>query len=153
MKRIWFCNTLLIIACFLVDTMGNDNASVEEKAEATMPVPMTSTQSPPEGNTTFLDGTTWCVAHPWASENDLQRALDWACGVGKADCSPIRDGGPCYQPNTVASHASYAFNIYYQQNGNNDIACNFGGTATLTKKDPSISFFLHLPIATYFCVF
>ncbi|KAG7012553.1 Glucan endo-1,3-beta-glucosidase 13 [Cucurbita argyrosperma subsp. argyrosperma] len=105
-----------------------------EKAEASMPM---TTWSPPEGNTTFLDGTSWCVAKPGVSQIDLQNALDWACGLGKADCRAIQKGGRCYQPDTLFSHASYAFNSYYQQNGNSDIACNFGGSATLTKRDPS----------------
>jgi hypothetical protein len=54
-----------------------------------------------------------------------------------ADCKPIQHGGACFDPDTLVSHASYAFNNYYQQNGNSDIACNFGGTATLTNIDPS----------------
>lgn len=102
-------------------------------AEAGMPV----MAAPVEGNTTFIDGTTWCVAKPGVSQIDLQNALDWACGMGKADCRAIQKGGRCYEPDTLLSHASYAFNSYYQQNGNSDIACNFGGCATLTKKDPS----------------
>ncbi|KAF8019084.1 hypothetical protein BT93_H3837 [Corymbia citriodora subsp. variegata] len=109
-------------------------ASAQEKAEATVPI---TTMSPPEGNTTFLGGTTWCVALSGVPQADLQNALDWACGLGMADCKPIRDGGPCFEPDTLVSHASYAFNNYYQQNGNSDIACNFGGTAALTKADPS----------------
>ncbi|XP_065853146.1 glucan endo-1,3-beta-glucosidase 7-like isoform X2 [Euphorbia lathyris] len=104
---------------------------VEEKAET-----MTR-MSPPEGNTTFLGGTTWCIARAGVSHIDLQNALDWACGLGMANCTAIQNGGVCYQPNTLLSHASYAFNNYYQQNGNSDIACNFGGTATLTKYNPS----------------
>lgn len=109
-------------------------ANVQEKAEATIPV---TTLSPPEGNTTFLGGTTWCVALAGVSQIDLQNALDWACGLGMADCSPIQQGGSCFEPDTLLSHASFAFNNYYQQNGNSDIACNFGGTATLTKSNPS----------------
>ncbi|KAI3709973.1 hypothetical protein L2E82_39744 [Cichorium intybus] len=93
--------------------------------------------SPPEGNMTFLGGTNWCVASPSASQSDLQNALDWACGLGMADCSQIKPEGPCFQPDTLFSHASFAFNSYYQQNGNSDVACNFGGSATLTKNDPS----------------
>lgn len=106
-----------------------------KKAEAT--IPDVATFLPPEGNTTFLDGITWCVALPGVAQDDLQKALDWACGPGRANCGPIQVNGPCYQPNSLVSHASYAFNNYYQQNGNSDIACNFGGTATLTKNDPS----------------
>ncbi|CAO2823373.1 unnamed protein product [Amaranthus hypochondriacus] len=132
----WFCIfTLLSIACNLDYTMGR--MIMQEKAEANNIPNTIISQSPPEGNTTFLDGTTWCVALPWVSQTDLQIALDWACGPGNADCRPIKSGGSCYQPDTIVSHASYAFNLYYQQNGNNAIACNFGGTATLTKKDPS----------------
>lgn len=114
---------------------------MQQKAESTTPIP---TFSPPEGNTTFIDGATWCVANPSATQSDLQIALDWACGLGAADCSALQNDGPCYQPNTLLSHASYAFNTYYQQNGNSDIACNFGGTATLTKRDPSKLFFYNL---------
>jgi len=109
---------------------------VQQKSDAAIPV---TTMSPPEGNTTFIDGTTWCVARPGASQNDLQNALDWACGLGMANCKAIQQGGPCFQPDTLVSHASYAFNSYYQTNGNSDIACNFGGTAALTKRDPSKS--------------
>lgn len=101
-----------------------------------MPIP---TLSPPEGNTTFLGGTTWCVARPGAAQMDVQRALDWACGPGDgaADCSPVQTGGACFEPDTLLSHASYVFNSYYQQNGNSDVACYFGGTAALTTRDPS----------------
>ncbi|CDY56715.1 BnaC01g38720D [Brassica napus] len=90
-----------------------------------------------EGNTTFLDGRTWCVARPSASQAELQRALDWGCGIGRVDCSVIEKHGDCYEPDTIWSHASFAFNVYYQTNGNNRIACYFGGTATLTKINPS----------------
>ncbi|XP_006448957.2 glucan endo-1,3-beta-glucosidase 13 isoform X1 [Citrus clementina] len=129
-KETWILQFILILlvqCCYLASTM-------EEKAETAVPV---SFLSPPEGNTTFLDGTTWCVALAGASQIDLQNALDWACGLGKADCKAIQDGGLCYEPDTLVSHASYAFNNYYQQNGNSDIACNFGGTAAVTKHNPS----------------
>ncbi|KAK9088495.1 hypothetical protein Scep_027577 [Stephania cephalantha] len=54
-----------------------------------------------------------------------------------ADCGPVQRGGICFEPDTLVSHASYAFNSYYQQNGNNDVACNFGGTGVITHSDPS----------------
>ncbi|XP_062096068.1 major pollen allergen Ole e 10 [Humulus lupulus] len=129
---LWFLLCVLVMNSYLVVTKGS--VVVQEKADAAMPI---TTLSPPEGNTTFLDGITWCVAHAGVSQIDLQNALDWACGLGMADCKPIQEGGPCYQPDNLVSHASYAFNNYYQQNGNSDIACNFGGTAVLTKNNPS----------------
>lgn len=107
---------------------------LQQKAESTIPIP---TFSPPEGNTTFVEGTTWCVARPGVSQFDLQNALDWACGLGAADCSLVQPGAACYDPDTLLGHASYAFNSYYQQNGNSDIACYFGGTAIITNRDPS----------------
>ncbi|VFQ58774.1 unnamed protein product [Cuscuta campestris] len=112
------------------------DARVERKTESAA-LPATTTLSPPEGNTTFLGGTSWCVARNNAPQFDLQVALDWACGWGAVDCGAIRAGGPCFEPDTLVSHASYAFNAYYQQNGNNDVACNFGGTAMLTGNNPS----------------
>ncbi|XP_073158725.1 major pollen allergen Ole e 10-like [Henckelia pumila] len=137
-KKIWLL--LKFLHCFLMFGVNAPAAAaaaaarVQEKAEASVPV---TTLSPPEGNTTFLGGTTWCVARPGVSPVDLQSALDWACGGGRADCGPIQGGGPCFSPNSLLSHASYAFNSYYQQNGNSDIACYFGGTATLTPSNPS----------------
>lgn len=106
----------------------------EEKEEAATPL---TTPSPPEGNTTFVGGTTWCVALSSVTAVELQRALNWACGPGSTDCSALQPGGPCFEPNDLVSHASFAFNSYYQQNGNSDIACNFGGAAVITRKNPS----------------
>ncbi|KAJ4975576.1 hypothetical protein NE237_000682 [Protea cynaroides] len=130
-KRGLILLVLLMVECHLVSTI---EGKLPEKQESTIPIP---TNSPPEGNTTFLGGTTWCVARPGVSQADLQNALDWACGLGKANCDPIQYGGSCFEPDTLLSHASYAFNNYYQQNGNSDIACNFGGTATVVTRDPS----------------
>ncbi|KAK2438448.1 Carbohydrate-binding X8 domain superfamily protein [Trifolium repens] len=132
-KKVWFFLFLAFMECYLGMARG---IVVEEKSDAVIPVPV-GTMSPPEGNTTFIDGTTWCVALPGVSQADLQNALDWACGLGMADCKDIQKDGRCFQPDTLVSHASYAFNSYYQTNGNSDIACNFGGTATLTKQNPS----------------
>ncbi|KAI3455951.1 hypothetical protein Pfo_012614 [Paulownia fortunei] len=130
-KALWALLNLVAFQYFLVFTT---KAMVQEKADAGIPV---TTLSPPEGNTTFLGGTSWCVARPGSSPVDLQVALDWACGLGKADCGPIQADGPCFEPDTLLSHASFAFNNYYQQNGNSDIACYFGGTAALTQNNPS----------------
>ncbi|XP_078168979.1 O-Glycosyl hydrolases family 17 protein [Carex rostrata] len=87
-------------------------------------------------NITSSNGT-WCVASANASETDLQNALNWACGPGNVDCSAIQPSQPCYQPDTTSSHASFAFNSYFQMNGANDVACTFGGIGVKTTKDPS----------------
>ncbi|XP_002962275.2 glucan endo-1,3-beta-glucosidase 13 [Selaginella moellendorffii] len=79
----------------------------------------------------------FCVANPNASFTDLQIALDWACGPGHADCQAIQPGQSCYLPDTVASHASYAFNSYFQSNGMDPSACDFSGAAAVTIADPT----------------
>ncbi|XP_022927427.1 glucan endo-1,3-beta-glucosidase 13-like isoform X2 [Cucurbita moschata] len=125
--KIWVLEILLLLQHFFVG----------EVTAAAAGVPVTRTWTPSEGNATGAEGGSWCVAKPGVSQIDLQNALDWACGLGKADCRAIQKGGPCYQPDTLLSHASYAFNRFYKQNANSDMACNFGGSATLTNKDPS----------------
>nr|CAB3451928.1 unnamed protein product [Digitaria exilis] len=126
-KEVMILHGLLVLGWFIASA-SSGRITPQEKAESVTPIP---TLSPPEGNMTFIDGVTWCVARPGVSQEDLQNALDWACGPGGADCSQLQPGGRCYQPNTLLSHASYAFNIFYQQNGNSDIACNFGGAGAL----------------------
>ncbi|CAA2981086.1 Hypothetical predicted protein [Olea europaea subsp. europaea] len=54
-----------------------------------------------------------------------------------ADCEPIKLNGFCYQPDTVLSHASYAFNSYWQKTKNSGGTCDFGGTAILVTVDPT----------------
>ncbi|KAJ8424966.1 hypothetical protein Cgig2_001821 [Carnegiea gigantea] len=78
----------------------------------------------------------WCVARSEASDEALQRGLDYACARG-ADCVPIQENGLCYLPNTLQAHASYAFNSYYQRSNMAPGACDFSGTATLAKTDPT----------------
>ncbi|GMY36193.1 glucan endo-1,3-beta-glucosidase 13 isoform X1 [Fagus crenata] len=90
-----------------------------------------------ESNVTSSNATTWCIASTKASEKDLQNALDWACGSGNVDCTAIQPSQPCYEPDTLVSHASFAFNSYYQQNGATDIACSFGGNGVKVDKNPS----------------
>lgn len=83
-----------------------------------------------------LTTSTWCVARTDATLDALQTALDFACGSG-ADCEPVQETGPCFVPNTVQAHASYAFNSYYMHLSMDPEACDFSGTATIAKTDPS----------------
>ncbi|KAL2518778.1 Glucan endo-1 [Abeliophyllum distichum] len=80
---------------------------------------------------------TFCVARVGADRKMLQAALDWACGPGKVDCSPLLQGQPCYEPDTVVAHSSYAFDAYYRRMAMADGTCNFNGVATVTTTDPS----------------
>lgn len=93
------------------------------------------------GSGTFLanDTTnqTYCVAMEGMDTKTLQTALDWACGPGRANCSEIQPGEPCYQPNNVQSHASYAFDSYYQSEGRATGSCDFKGVGMITTSDPS----------------
>ncbi|KAL3518580.1 hypothetical protein ACH5RR_021169 [Cinchona calisaya] len=93
------------------------------------PAPVTPTAPSPGGKK-------WCVPKDDASDAALQSNMDYVCGSG-VDCQPIEDGGPCFQPNTVRSHAAYAMNAYYQTSGRNDYNCDFIGTGLVTTIDPS----------------
>ncbi|KAI5338343.1 hypothetical protein L3X38_017614 [Prunus dulcis] len=79
----------------------------------------------------------WCVAKNNAEDAQLQSALDWACGAGGADCSPIQQGGPCYDSTDIQNTASYVFNDYFLKHGMTDESCNFDNTAALTSLNPS----------------
>ncbi|KAK1281767.1 Glucan endo-1,3-beta-glucosidase 12 [Acorus calamus] len=87
-------------------------------------------------NNCYADGQ-WCISNPNASDDVLQKGIDWACGVGGADCSAIQPNQPCYEPNTVADHASYAFNSYWQKNKKQGATCDFSGAAQQVSNDPS----------------
>ncbi|CAI9760236.1 unnamed protein product [Fraxinus pennsylvanica] len=77
----------------------------------------------------------WCIADEQTPDDELQKALDWACGNG-ADCSKIQANQPCHIPNTVRDHASYAFNSYYQKMKHKGGSCYFNSAAILTAKNP-----------------
>ncbi|KAF9688537.1 hypothetical protein SADUNF_Sadunf02G0207300 [Salix dunnii] len=79
---------------------------------------------------------TWCVPKPGVSDAQLQDNLDYACGRG-IDCGPIKPGGTCFEPNTIASHAAYAMNCFYQASDKNPLSCDFSQSATLSSNNPS----------------
>ncbi|XP_073148043.1 glucan endo-1,3-beta-glucosidase-like isoform X2 [Henckelia pumila] len=78
----------------------------------------------------------WCVPKGGAPESALQANIDFVCGAG-VDCTPIKLGGRCFEPDNVRSHASYAMNAYYQANGRHDFNCYFINTGVVTAYDPS----------------
>ncbi|KAL2484693.1 Ureide permease 1 [Abeliophyllum distichum] len=77
----------------------------------------------------------YCICNDGLSDPVLQRNIDYACGAG-ADCTPIVQNGPCFQPNTVKDHCNYAVNSYYQRKGQVVGSCNFSNTATVTPNVP-----------------
>ena len=82
----------------------------------------------------------YCVAKGGKDVEDaLQIALDWACGVGRANCSAIQPGQLCYEPDNVRAHASFAFDSFYQNNGRSQGSCDFNGLATISTTNPSKS--------------
>ncbi|CAK8566654.1 unnamed protein product [Lathyrus sativus] len=80
---------------------------------------------------------TYCIAKDGADPKMLQAGIDWACGPGKVDCSPLLQGKPCYDPDNVVAHANYAFDSYYHQMGKSSESCDFKGMATISTSDPS----------------
>ncbi|KQK17000.2 hypothetical protein BRADI_1g31870v3 [Brachypodium distachyon] len=85
----------------------------------------------------------WCVANPTVESEEVQAAMDYACGSG-ADCDAAAPGGPCFLPDTLMAHASHAFNSYWQRAKVAGGTCDFAGAAMLITRDPSESslFFL-----------
>ncbi len=91
--------------------------------------------------TTATTSETWCVAKPGLGNVAYQGALDWVCSPlqdqGNVDCKLIQANQTCFLPNTYQSHASWAFNQYYQSHGAADSTCNFSGIAMTTSSNPS----------------
>lgn len=83
----------------------------------------------------------YCIATSGANETQLLNALNWACGSGtgqgNVDCSAIQQGGSCYSPDSLTSHASYAFDLYYVSQQGSTGSCDFGGVATTSSTNPS----------------
>ncbi|CAA3013038.1 carbohydrate-binding X8 domain-containing protein-like isoform X1 [Olea europaea var. sylvestris] len=83
----------------------------------------------------FVDAAYYCICDDGLSDAIYQKNIDYACGAG-ADCIPIMQNGPCFQPNTVKDHCNVAVNSYYQRNGQVQGSCNFSNTATLAQDPP-----------------
>ncbi|KAH9602633.1 hypothetical protein KSS87_005118, partial [Heliosperma pusillum] len=52
----------------------------------------------------------YCLCKPGSQAPDpYKKVIDYACGNG-ANCGPIQQNGPCYQPNNIQGICSYAAN-------------------------------------------
>uniref|UniRef100_A0A1J3I6X5 Plasmodesmata callose-binding protein 3 n=1 Tax=Noccaea caerulescens TaxID=107243 RepID=A0A1J3I6X5_NOCCA len=78
----------------------------------------------------------YCLCKDGIGESELQTSIDYACGT-LADCNPIHENGPCYQPNTIKSHCDWAVNSYFQKAAQISGSCNFSGTATTNQNPPT----------------
>lgn len=116
-------------------TGGMPNTSPVYQPPATMPGGGGTVQQP-AAPAMGGGGQTFCVAKTGLTDLVLQNGIDYACGIGGADCSAIQPMGSCYNPNTVQAHASYAFNSYFQRNPS-PASCDFGGAGTLVNVNPS----------------
>ncbi|KAL6900749.1 hypothetical protein ACP4OV_005425 [Aristida adscensionis] len=81
----------------------------------------------------------WCVlaGGKAANKKAVAAAVEYACKQGSGTCSAIQPGGECHKPDTMAAHASYAFNAYWQQFRKAGGTCYFNGLAETTTKDPT----------------
>ncbi|OIV93318.1 hypothetical protein TanjilG_23090 [Lupinus angustifolius] len=100
------------------------------------PGPSSEPSSSPGPSSEPSSSKKWCVPKTSASDKALQANIDYVCSSG-IDCGSIRNGGPCFKPDTVRSHAAYAMNAYYQANGRHDLDCDFDHTGLVTYADPS----------------
>jgi hypothetical protein len=77
----------------------------------------------------------WCVFNAHADDlEDLPDSIDYACS--RSDCTALGYGSSCNHL-SAEENASYAFNMYYQVNNQNDWDCDFSGMAIMTDEDPS----------------
>ncbi|GFP79387.1 glucan endo-1 3-beta-d-glucosidase [Phtheirospermum japonicum] len=93
----------------------------------------------------LFQANSWCVLQGNVPDERAQAFINYACGV--VDCTAIQPGGPCFYPNSPASHASYALNLNYKKfrgSCNRDIAF-------VTTTDPcNISFHLSIYIHMFY---
>lgn len=69
-----------------------------------------------------------------ADLSKLAENINYACTFG--DCTGLGYGSSCNNLD-ANGNASYAFNMYYQVQNQNDMACNFEGLAKVTTNNIS----------------
>lgn len=77
----------------------------------------------------------WCVLD-WDAKDmsTVAGSMDWACS--RADCSPLLKGASCSSLQKD-DKASYAFNMYFQMQGQDMAGCDFKGLGRITNKNAS----------------
>ncbi|EAZ18823.1 hypothetical protein OsJ_34360 [Oryza sativa Japonica Group] len=81
----------------------------------------------------------WCVLNPNVTDYDAGRLADnvgYACS--HSDCTALGYGCSCGALD-ARGNASYAFNVYYQAQGQADAACDFQGLAVVTEDDRDVA--------------
>ncbi|XP_021715925.1 glucan endo-1,3-beta-glucosidase 5-like [Chenopodium quinoa] len=79
----------------------------------------------------------WCVLSSTANISDPQVVSSVSYACGHADCTSLGYGTSCSNLD-APGNISYAFNMYYQEQNQQDKACQFpGGISAVTTKDPS----------------
>ncbi|EAY81406.1 hypothetical protein OsI_36575 [Oryza sativa Indica Group] len=81
----------------------------------------------------------WCVLNPNVTDDDAGRLADnvgYACS--HSDCTALGYGCSCGALD-ARGNASYAFNVYYQAQGQADAACDFQGLAVVTEDDRDVA--------------
>ncbi|XP_008806060.3 glucan endo-1,3-beta-glucosidase 8-like [Phoenix dactylifera] len=77
----------------------------------------------------------WCVFNPDAKDlSKLADNVNFACTF--SDCTSLGSGSTCSNLDANGG-ASYAFNMYYQVQNQDDTSCFFQGLAMETAQDPS----------------
>ncbi|KAL1554544.1 glucan endo-1,3-beta-glucosidase 8-like [Salvia divinorum] len=77
----------------------------------------------------------WCMFKPDAKDlTKLGENINFACTF--ADCTPLGYGSSCNALD-ANGNASYAFNMYFQAQGQKDTACGFQGLAMVTDQNIS----------------
>lgn len=77
----------------------------------------------------------WCMFNPNAKDlSKLADNIDYACTF--SDCTALGYGSSCNNLD-ANGNASYAFNMYFQVQNQDEMACNFQGLATMTSQNLS----------------
>jgi len=133
---LWFTNDTLKLPCQIVLT----DTSTNPHTITTWAFDGISNSIPPDAKGKCELPKAACVEDDYvchvkdnADKVKVQGGLEWVCGSGGIDCSPINPGGAHFYPDDLISHANWAFNAYYQKHKptQGSAACDFSGSAHL----------------------